>query len=299
MAASSSTHRRLGDHRTPVTAALAADDDQRHRLAHRVPAGGRVAPGRPSSHRQRSTASSSTPGRRRRLRLDEATRWTEAPASYLLQVSADGRRWTDVSRGHGTGEPAVLSTPHSEIHYMRTDFAAAADVAERVCRRSPRCACFADPSPRSPINGPGSTVSQGHPLPGRHRCSWLAVDHRHPIPETPMPTRTTSTASSPPFGPWCTASARTSTLTRRPATTGRCAHGDAPAGTTEAMRRVGGGRGAGPRRPWGTTARAGQPSGATSSDRLIGLADAWAPDALGGRARRRARETSATWRSWS
>jgi glucosylceramidase len=49
---------------------------------------------------------------------------SEAPVSYLLQVSADGRRWTDVRRGHGTGQLTVLSTPHSEIRYVRTTLTA-------------------------------------------------------------------------------------------------------------------------------------------------------------------------------
>ena len=45
---------------------------------------------------------------------------TEAPGSYLLQVSADGRRWTDVRRGHGTGQLTELSTPHAPVRYVRT-----------------------------------------------------------------------------------------------------------------------------------------------------------------------------------
>ncbi len=45
---------------------------------------------------------------------------TEAPRSYLLQVSADGRRWTDVRRGHGTGQLTELRTPHAPVRYVRT-----------------------------------------------------------------------------------------------------------------------------------------------------------------------------------
>ncbi|MET1059215.1 MAG: glycoside hydrolase family 30 beta sandwich domain-containing protein [Nocardioides sp.] len=49
---------------------------------------------------------------------------TEAPGSYLLQVSADGRRWTDVRRGHGTGQLTVLKVPRSPIRYVRTTLTA-------------------------------------------------------------------------------------------------------------------------------------------------------------------------------
>ena len=69
---------------------------------------------------------------------------TEAPGSYLLQVSADGRRWTDVRRGHGTGQLTVLKTPHTRSatcvrRSRRTHRAAGrsrrcASTAERPCR---------------------------------------------------------------------------------------------------------------------------------------------------------------------
>ena len=49
---------------------------------------------------------------------------TEAPGSYLFQVSADGRRWTDVRRGHGTGQLTVLKTPHTPVRYLRTTLTA-------------------------------------------------------------------------------------------------------------------------------------------------------------------------------
>jgi len=49
---------------------------------------------------------------------------TEAPASYLFQVSADGSHWTDVRSGHGTGQLTVLKTPHNPIRYLRTTLTA-------------------------------------------------------------------------------------------------------------------------------------------------------------------------------
>ena len=49
---------------------------------------------------------------------------TEAPGSYLFQVSADGRHWTDVRRGHGTGQLTVLTTPDSPARYLRTTLTA-------------------------------------------------------------------------------------------------------------------------------------------------------------------------------
>jgi glucosylceramidase len=44
---------------------------------------------------------------------------TEAPASYRLQVSADGRRWRDAGSGHGTGQLTTIRTPRWPVRHLR------------------------------------------------------------------------------------------------------------------------------------------------------------------------------------
>ena len=42
-----------------------------------------------------------------------------APASYLLEVSADGEHWTAVRAAHGTGQLTTMQTPHNPIRFVR------------------------------------------------------------------------------------------------------------------------------------------------------------------------------------
>ena len=42
-----------------------------------------------------------------------------APASYLLEVSADGEHWTAVRTAHGTGQLTTMRTPHNPIRFVR------------------------------------------------------------------------------------------------------------------------------------------------------------------------------------
>jgi glucosylceramidase len=49
---------------------------------------------------------------------------TEAPASYRLQVSADGRRWTDSGTGHGSGQLTTVPTPRQAVRYLRVTLTA-------------------------------------------------------------------------------------------------------------------------------------------------------------------------------
>ena len=57
---------------------------------------------------------------------------TDAPASYLLQVSGDGRHWSDVRTGHGTGQLTGLRLPSRAVRYVRVTLTADAPHAWQV-----------------------------------------------------------------------------------------------------------------------------------------------------------------------
>lgn len=57
---------------------------------------------------------------------------TDVPGSYLLQVSGDGRRWSDVRTGHGTGQLTELRLPSRAVRYARVTLTADAPHAWQV-----------------------------------------------------------------------------------------------------------------------------------------------------------------------
>ena len=51
--------------------------------------------------------------------LSDGSASDAAPASYRLEVSRDGRRWTTVRTARGTGQLTTLKVPHDPIRYVR------------------------------------------------------------------------------------------------------------------------------------------------------------------------------------